>query len=370
MTDRIAGGVTLYEEIPSPASSSSSSPPPPPPPFFCTDQPHCRIGAPPCPHAGLVTCAQVPVHLLANVAQPAQINGVPHAPGPIQVCNLCILHDRTQKRTDVNTRATAGEFSPRVPAGTNVPPGRSVGARADMCISCVRDEMKLYWHRVGTIRPAVPPANSLNHIARWPTANAGPLSAQDLCICMTKAVTMWQNDRCHACRNSLYDHYHTAGATHHEQFLRKRQKSVIKGDRQCNIQQPGRPNFEHPAATIAAREARGIGRMCPCGEKPKVQTPANAFIDVCLACMGVRVNPVMIPAEFSRASLFPPPDTRRETRAQARRGAALAAAGQTYAPTKGRRHAQRSQNVRVNIELGFLTDPNPPHAGDPFIGGQ
>lgn len=80
--------------------------------------------------------------------------------------------------------------------------------------------------------------------------------------------------------------------------------------------------------------------------------------------MGVRVDPANIPRRLQRDELISA--VGRTTRGQD----AAVAAGLPFGTTKGKRAAPRQTDFRVNIECGWMTDLAPPHAGDPFIGGQ
>lgn len=176
-----------------------------PAPAPCDDRGCCNAaaGAPPC--GPLIRCTQVPA--FTNAAQPAfSATGLPHNPGPIDTCNTCLQHEELYKQAIIDTRIDLGKIvdPPALPA---VPPsGRSIGARADLCRTCIREEMILYWTRLGTAFPLLAPlANSIHEITLWPAAAAGIGSAQDLCKCNEVAFDIWRLDRCHACRNVLFD---------------------------------------------------------------------------------------------------------------------------------------------------------------------
>jgi hypothetical protein len=258
--------------------------------------------------------------------------------GGVDVCTDCITHGQNQKQTRVLTRATAAANS---------------GPRADLCKRCIREEMELYWARLGTLRPAgAAAAASLQWINAWPDG-AAPADIQDLCICDDQAIMTFADTHCHACRDLAFRAFSANEHAYNELYLRGRTKAVITGKKLCNgINGNGgtKPHRVRPV-DINARVARGVGRMCPCGDEPVLTAPGTEFIDICLACMGVRVTPWNIPTKYSQAKM----PTRRNTRS-----------AQTVSRTRGPFGAQRRWQWRVNIELGFRSGLT----GDGFINGR
>jgi hypothetical protein len=306
--------------------------------FNCDDLNHCRPGQAQCPIDGLTRCPGLPVGP-GLPATPASYGGFNHfALGGIDVCTDCITHGRNQKRTRVRTRATAAANS---------------GPRAELCKRCIREEMELYWQRFSNLQPAgAAAAASLQWVTAWPSGQA-PANFQNLCICEDRAIMSYADTHCHACRDRAFNAFSRGEHAFNEHYLRERTKAVITGKKQCsgpNGNGGTRPHRVRPA-DINARMARGVGRMCPCGDEPVLQRPGTEFIDVCLACMGVRVIPWRIPAKYLQANMPP----RRNTRS-----------AQTVSRTRGPFGAQRRWQWRVNIELGFRSGPT----GDGFINGQ
>ncbi|KAH7398630.1 hypothetical protein DE146DRAFT_497463 [Phaeosphaeria sp. MPI-PUGE-AT-0046c] len=315
-----------------------SAPPPPPP--ACDDRPHCAaVGAGPCA-ATILPCGQI-----RGAAAPDAYSGRQHGAG-VSVCTTCLGHGVAERQRYID-----GLAGPRVHG-----PGPSfLGLRTKLCKSCVRDEMSLYWSRVGTARPVV---GSAWQSTAWPTHGMAPANAQDLCTCRHRAMPPLVANNCHACRDDFFDATIDQQRDRHDAFLRERTSKVIKGQSQC-VLNGGTAQHLVPPNTQAARIANGDVRACPCGEKPMRLRPGQPeFISICLCCMGVRVDPAHIPPEYQRQALQ---RRRPETRSQRALNNALPR-------TKGPAAAPRDGNFRVNIELGFL-NTFPPLFHDYFIGG-
>jgi hypothetical protein len=233
-------------------------------------------------------------------------------------------------------------------------------ATIDLCTRCTRDEMELYWRRYGTAKPTgVGAAPSLVHVRRWPF---GPMMAlqgsmphtQDLCMCARRLLGPYYN-HCHACRDRMFALGHTNPHHRAEDFLRGRNKGVITERKACELN-GGTRAHRVQARHVSAREANGIGRTCPCGERPDVRHGPAKFINVCMVCMGVTVRGHLIPPQYSQAQMAAPTQLRRSARL-AVRAPPVAGIGRT----RGSRKAIRSAMFRVNIERGWV--PN-----DPLIG--
>lgn len=98
---------------------------------------------------------------------------------------------------------------------------------------------------------------------------------------------------------------------------------------------------------FARRINAGIGRLCPCGRRPKLPEPqGQEYITVCLACMGVNIEPGNLPVKYQQANIRP---RRRSPR------------GHTPNITKGPRAAVRAAHFRVNFER--LWAPNDHNVG-------
>lgn len=325
------------------------------PPVLCDDNVCCGtagLGAGVCMQGPLNNCAEL-VALGADFTPTRSKSGRLHTLG-IQFCNFCKRHERGQKHNRVDTRTGTGQISTQVSQPALPAPGvpaMSWGARADLCTPCIKEEMKLYWERMGIAMPGTIPGTpdpatrpTLNWAEHWPTAGA-PL--QDLCICHERTVTQFQRSCCHACRDRAFYSEYLSEAKETEDILRERKKAVIKGDSLCDIN-GGTSTFYVSAAEIAARVTKGVGRVCPCGREPAPLAPAAHFIDVCLACSGVRVDPTRIPPAYQQLTMSPP--NKRVTRNH---------------PTKGPRKAKRGPEYRVNIELAWRSvDPGDE---DPWI---
>ncbi|UPX15604.1 uncharacterized protein EKO05_0006047 [Ascochyta rabiei] len=248
-------------------SSESPSPDPVPPPLIplpppqCDDWHHCDPTGINCggtfhvcpgfdPVGGNVTYGPVPIF------HPAPPAGMGFA---ARVCDQCRQHDNGiphPKNVQVRTWADANAYS---------------GNLIQLCHSCIQDEVELYWQRLSlnTPVPALPAgaSPSLFDAQQWPTtAN----TEQNLCICHSRAIATY--DRyCHQCRDQGFQRWFTAAYHANEQFLRTKTKPVITGQKLCDLHAP---HNTHPAhritqRTIQARMNASIGRMCPCGERPK-----------------------------------------------------------------------------------------------------
>ncbi|KAF2036513.1 hypothetical protein EK21DRAFT_83475 [Setomelanomma holmii] len=287
----------------------------------------------------------------------------PHAQN-VTVCQTCRAHLQAIYTNSVNWNATLNVSGPVV----------------NLCVDCEYEEMKLYWQRredAAFIRPPVvgtpDVAPSIAHVATWPQGPIHLPSNQNLCICQHNVNTAGQVWMCHACRDQTHIIQHQRPWTDAENILRTRKKNVIKGRMQCtrNGAPPGQDHLELDTV-INERRARGIARLCPCGKEPHIPTnPAHAFILICLACMGVKINAAHIPLNLRRLYIHGGQPSR-----PVRRSSRLRAVGRpTPVPprrlrktttTLGPRRAPRSKNFRVNIERGW---DHFKVGGDPFIGG-
>ena len=323
----------------SPSSDEHSSDPGTPPPIFsCHDFRHCGavgrpIGAPGCDLTTLAWCPGLNLPGLNLTTPPSLYGGHIHPlPNPIVTCGFCRVHETTYlpgKVVYVDAEATANYHS---------------GHRNQLCHSCLRGEVELYWMRQGT--PA--PGNSSVIWARqWPLANG----LQDLCTCATTSIAIWANTHCHACRDTIFLETCWRPYTNAEDILRRHTKPVITGKKRCRLQDATQPENRISNTVFNNRRARGIGRMCPCGEKPKL--PSNLeYITVCFSCSGVRIDPANLPPELQQGPIMETLNRRQRLRPR------------PLARTKGPRAAARSHMFRVNIEFGWLLP------GDTRVGGQ
>jgi hypothetical protein len=224
--------------------------------------------------------------------------------------------------------------------------GQYSGPLIELCLRCTEEEMVLYWERHGTAKPAGPgSAPSLRDIAQWPTGHTPAAHRQDLCVCEVRAIDAYSL-HCHACRDEAFDREHMQSFFEAEDMLRERNKAVIQGKKRCDANGGTKAHRVQPRHVVA-REVAGIGRMCPCGEKPDVRPLGQQFISICLVCMGVQVDPMRVPAKYSRARL--------------QRKLSLRLAAQKNR-TRGPMEAERRATWRVNIERGWVPQ-------DPFLNG-
>ena len=304
----------------------------------CDDQAHCQddVYRPYCPESPREECPGLSYLLPPSPGRPntptTYSGRAHHGDTAPSICSECILHGQEERLTNHDERATAAQHS---------------GPRAQLCKGCTYDEMKLYHERCVGIKPWEAQPDILGwtaYVGRgWPRSAEAALGAntQDLCLCTTKYLRLFRYN-CHACRDAIFnaklrDPYHR-----HEHFLRERTKAVIKGEKLCSGPDGNggtKPHRVRPAV-IDARVANGIGRMCPCGEKPVDQD----FIDICLVCMGVRVIPDRIPTKYQKDNVLHGRVTR---------------SSQQNSRTKGPARAERSFRYRVNIERGYLAGNDP-----------
>ncbi|KAH7083083.1 hypothetical protein BKA63DRAFT_404107 [Paraphoma chrysanthemicola] len=282
--------------------------PSPPLPPTCDDHTCCSVAqARPC----VALTSNCP-GLGALGPTPVSTNGIAHPGTACRVCLNCLNHEHNAKLA--LTRATANG---NAQSGPNI----------FLCRRCEFDEMRLYNERLQNPVPAGPGnVPSMAFIQHWPTV-AQP--RQDLCVCETKVTRPFQLE--------FTTPFHAT-----ENILRTRTKKAIQGRIPVNG-----PNGHYlvSAAGIADRTASGVGRMCPCGGQPEVQNPATRYMTICMACMGVRINPANLP--------------RRLRNVQRLRTGLRSGGPRTYGPQA----MQRRWDWRVNIEQAW----NP---GDPFIGGR
>jgi hypothetical protein len=314
-------------------------------PFTCDDRTCCDSTNPAgCNPIGLQVCQSRHLFRAPMLPAIARNNRAHNTIGP-EVCTTCLPHGRAAKLGVLGIQANVAQGS---------------GPMIQLCKDCIRDEMELYWARYGkTLGPHnLLIAPSLAHIAAWPTG-AHPNDVQDLCICAHRAVGRFENSCCHACRDAAFTNLHSGYYRRAERILRNYSRDVITGAKLCRENGPsGTP------ATLNRRTrplAAGLGRMCPCGNKPETQAH---WITICLACMGVRIDPRQgIPAKYSPARM-PKRKILLSRTAAPRPNAGIKM-------TKGRRGALVHHNYRVNIESGWLLGRQCGvfRQGDPFING-
>ncbi|XP_014557124.1 hypothetical protein COCVIDRAFT_15513 [Bipolaris victoriae FI3] len=339
---------TIIEETSSAGTTTSQEPSSTPPgavqqdivpgdtdDWHCSDFLHC-LGAP--APEGLVQCdadtQQVCPGLAAvNIPTPnSYVNDGVHAgEDRTRTCGNCRQHEGHPLFPD--KRALINSYS-------NV--NLASGIRSQLCRSCIYDEVELYWLRQGTAGPTN--ARSSPFIRQWPLPNG----LQNLCMCEIWTVDTPANDCCHACRDVLFSEFCFRPFQMTEDVLHSCTQPVIKGTRLYVNQDIGR-STRVSAATILKRRAQGIGRMCPCGNKPK-RPSVQEYITYCMACSGVRINPNFLPRDLRQG-----PVMARYQRRQSLRNSGFK---RTKGPTAARRHP----TYRVNIERAWLTP-------DPEIGG-
>ncbi|KAF1363031.1 hypothetical protein EJ07DRAFT_152554 [Lizonia empirigonia] len=324
-----AGGAS--DDMTASSSPPPLVPPPPVPPFRCDDWTCC--GTNPCNVVSLVRCQGI------GISTPVAVNGnvhglhLPYA--NVDTCGSCrqhMHHATNPQQITTNSDCSAAPY----------------GFRSQLCHECIRDEVALYWERQGTARPTGSgAAPSLALVQRWPVAPGGQ---QDLCICMGCAVAPFTN-HCHNCRNRAFINNATNAKVLTQRVLRDRTTAVITGRKLCDLNGPvGTPERLIPPNERARRGQ--IGRKCPCGRRPKrAEAPrTREYITVCLACMGVKIRPMNLPARY-RQNMF-------QNRILHLRSGDRPA----YTWTKGPMHARRDCRFRVNIERGWVDQ-------DPFVGG-
>jgi hypothetical protein len=329
---------------PDPLPPPPPPPPPPAPPFpqQCEDAPHCDPTGIRCRGAYHVCPGFDPAGMnipytsaLVHPGPPASMLGF-----ACRVCNHCLNHDNNfphpPKHLLVKQIANANSHS---------------GNLIQLCHTCIRDEIELYWQRIHSNPPPLASAApSLTRIGHWPTRDH---PYQNLCICSTVAINAYTH-HCHACRDAAFTQHFSATSFRNERFLRTKTKPVLTGKKLCNLHSPLRPGHTHPphsvsGRTINARMNADIGRLCPCGERPKApENFGEEYILYCIACSGVRVNPNRLPEQYQERNM---PLRRRSPR------------GHGMGRTKGPVRAFRSHLYRVNIERGWY------QGGDPAIGG-
>jgi hypothetical protein len=315
-------------------------------PFWCDDRSCCNsLNSAGCNIIGTQVCNARQLFQLHGPMQPTTSrNNSPHNANRPEVCTTCLPHGRTAKLNVLGIQANAAQGS---------------GPMVQLCKDCIRDEMELYWARYGTTiqAPNLLRAPSLAHIGAWPIG-ANPNDVQDLCTCAHRAVGRFENTRCHSSRDAAFTNLHAGYYRRAERILRNYSRDVITDVRTC------RENG--PAGTPAALNRRtqplaaGVGRQCPCGNKPETQAQ---WITICLACMGVRIDPRNIPRKYTRAKM-PKRKVLPSRTAAPRPGAGLK-------KTKGPRRALVNHNYRVSIESGWLFGNlcGVFDSGDPFING-
>lgn len=297
-------------------------------PFQCTDFNHCGAisdptGAFQCDPNNVTRCPGLP----PGFPTPVSFNLLNHPEQTnVDVCSHCIQHDTIDPRYLPSKLAVVQR-----PATEHA----RTGHRAQLCTRCIRDEVELYWDRQRRPMPANP-GFTVQLVTQWP--NLGGI--QDLCICPLWAIQLLANTCCHACREDWFWHQSYNPSTQNEDMLRTRTEPVIQGRKRC-ILNGGNAQHAVSAATIAERQAQLIGRMCPCGERPKTPN-APEYISVCLGCMGVRIDPNRLPPEYS----FQAVDSVLQRKGRSR--------GPLFRPTKGPRREARSPNFRVNIERAWI----------------
>ena len=260
-------------------------------------------------------------------------------PGPnnIRVCHRCIQHTGDflgQQLLPIRYQLLIQDIQVRQ--------HNPEAFKGQLCHGCIKDEMKLYWARQATAQPAAPV--SVTAVDTWPTTAAAP---QNLCICEENAIDPYAF-HCHACRREAFQLFAADEKDSTAEFLGKRQKAVIKGTRRC-VLNGGTQGYIVDGGVQARRWNDNRFRQCPCGETPK-RSDALEYIDYCMSCMGVEVDPANLPPKYQQIN-FPTP--RRSAR---NHGTPI------YAPTKGPKRAARNPRFRVNIERGWV--PN-----DPYVGG-
>ncbi|KAF2868862.1 hypothetical protein BDV95DRAFT_579517 [Massariosphaeria phaeospora] len=136
---------------------------------------------------------------------------------------------------------------------------------------------------------------------------------------------------CHACRDHVFQRF-IDSRDQHEASIRETSRTTIDGTRRLRGQQPYRLSQR---AIQNRQNNHNIGRLCPCGKKPKQPLPpGEEYISYCMSCMGVKVYHANLPQNLTEAVVM----GRTQTRTH-----------------KSRVHkAARSSRYRVNIERAWL----------------
>ncbi|KAH7562522.1 hypothetical protein BM1_02042 [Bipolaris maydis] len=223
--------------------------------WHCSDFLHCLGEGDP---EGIIQCDAATEQVCpglgaANLNTPNSYvnNGVHAGENRTRTCGNCRLHEGHPAFPD--KRALINSYS-------NVDLGS--GMRSQLCRSCIYDEVELYWLRQGTLNPMN--ARSSPHIRQWPAPNG----YQNLCMCEGWTVDTPAIDCCHACRDILFFEFCFNPFHMTEDVLHSCVQPVIKGTRLYVNRDHGR-SMRVSAATVLKRRQQGIGRMCPCGNKPK-----------------------------------------------------------------------------------------------------
>ncbi|USP81701.1 uncharacterized protein yc1106_08975 [Curvularia clavata] len=320
----------------SPSPAPQQLPPPPPPiPWLCADFWHCAraIGGF-CEPRDIVTCPGI-----VDFGYPTSltyIEDIEHPDGPetVVTCGHCRTHvdDYEQLRHAMITAdADINPFS---------------GYRTQLCRGCIRDEVELYWLRQGQPNPGPAQNSTLAMVRQWPAANG----VQDLCICEENSIAKWARTHCHACRTTLFLRDTHARWQIAEHVLRHHNKAVITGKCPHRLEEDlYAPENRVSEDIVARRMANGIGRMCPCGEKPKEQSTPE-YITFCMGCSGVRIDPAHLPPELQEDAVLASYRRRQSLRNPDRN-------------TKGPAQARKDPMNRVNTECGWM-------GPDPWLNGH
>lgn len=210
---------------------------------------------------------------------------------------------------------------------------RDTGFRANLCRGCERDEAELYWARTEQPRPL---AEDLAEVV-WPD-NGG---IQNLCRCES-VVRRWHfgdTHACYNCREQLFEDDLDTSQTTNEWWLVDRKQSLIRGVRP----RMGEAFDRMTQGKLDRRYARGIGRSCPCGNEsmPALAVPHMTY---CQACMGVWVDPTLLPPHLKKDRIAPA----RNVRTRSQTGILP-----RWKTTKGSAKVQRGPHRRVNIERAW-----------------
>jgi hypothetical protein len=127
-----------------------------------------------------------------------------------------------------------------------------------------------------------------------------------------------------------------------EIFLREHTRPVIEG-KKLYVSNGGTVAHRVQQRHVNARMARGVGRVCPCGGEPVVLPMGQEYIAY---CMGVRVDPALLPPEYQQARIV----RRRSPRLMG------------LDRTRGRVRAEKKAVWRVNIERRWVP------GGDDYTG--
>lgn len=322
----------------SPPDPNVAPPQAPPQVQNCDDATHCNVNGITC-GGTFRNCPGIDANgfntTYSNVLHPAGNGLMGFA---VRVCDQCVLHDHAnpllQKQHRVREWAGPNTFS---------------GNLAQLCHSCIRDEMRLYWQRVNlNTTLANLPANaapSLQRVRQWPNMAS---ANQNLCVCHHNAITSYQH-HCHRCRDGAFTNEFVNPYLSTEAFLRNKDKAAITGRVRSVV---GDPHHNVPQQTINNRMFNQVGRMCLCGGRPK-RPSIPEYIGFCMCCSGVKVIAHNIPERYQQVNMVVP------SVAGPRRSARNHGASQDR--TKGPAKALRSHFHRVNIERGWMQ-------ADPLIG--